>query len=46
MLKNYILCEGAGGPTIYSAKQEHISRVEKRSEIAIWKTGENRLEQN
>jgi len=40
MLKNYIMCEGAGGPTIYAAKQEH--RVEKKSGIAIWKTEENR----
>jgi len=42
MLKSYIPSGEVGGPTIYAVKQEHIYRVERKSEIEIWKTRENK----
>ena len=39
---NHILSEGLGGPTIDAAKQEHIYGVEKKSQMTIWETRENR----
>jgi len=35
MLKNYTLYGGAGGLTIYAAKPEYISLVEKKFEVTI-----------
>ena len=45
ILKNFILLEylrGPERPTIYAAKQQHISTVEKKSKETIWKTRENK----
>jgi len=40
MLENLILREPEG-PTVYAAKQQYLSKVEKRSQVIIWKTREN-----
>lgn len=39
IVKNCILSEGARGPTIYAAQQEHIQSG-KKSKVTIWKTRE------